>query len=555
MLLRRAPRHCYPQRRHASLCPAASASASTSTLPPLAPSPPSPPPFHPPYSEPSYLARYRDPAAHDQPLLRTPCGAVPKPRNNSTTASASASKPAIKPLPGRPSSFPRPPPEGSSSRTFDVKGKGKAIEGTPRSRRLEMERLWSGGEASPPIPLEPRVSLSGQPRHALLFPGSGSQYVGMGNFLKKYDGARKVWDEAEEALKGFEEWRRGLGLAEMDGEVGMLGRMLDETEGERLKEKTLRETVFEGPQDELTRSSNAQPAILVTSISFLRTLEDDLGAPVAKEAEYFLGHSSGEFTAAVASGAVSLKDGVRLIRLHGLLTTATLQLPSISLSSAPSTPPVKFAQMSALIITPGHSHQEVADIISSVSTEGAVVEVASYNSSSQVVLAGCREGILRACEVLRERGVASRAADLPVSAPFHCSFMKPTAGAMQIALDSVNIKSPSSPIISSLDGSLITTPTSLISNLVAQISLPVRWSHCLSTLRRSPSPTSRLIFLGPGKALANLAKRDAEQLDKEEGRSEGSGVVEEEVLSVATEDDLGRVSGIYAQPEVAAVSA
>jgi malonyl CoA-acyl carrier protein transacylase len=112
-----------------------------------------------------------------------------------------------------------------------------------------MEMLWSGGEASPPIPLESyRRTAPIKPKHALLFPGSGSQYVGMGNFLRGFPAAQQVWLEANQALEGFEEWRKGLKLEERDGELGELGRMLIEREQERKDEKKLQEVVFEGPQ-------------------------------------------------------------------------------------------------------------------------------------------------------------------------------------------------------------------------------------------------------------------------------------------------------------------
>ena len=112
-----------------------------------------------------------------------------------------------------------------------------------------MERLWSGGEFSPPIPLESQKKVSPfETKHAVLFPGSGSQYVGMGAFLREYPAAQKVWDEAEEALAGFEEWRKGLKLEEHEGEVGELGRMLQEGEAARLKETGLKSVVFDGPQ-------------------------------------------------------------------------------------------------------------------------------------------------------------------------------------------------------------------------------------------------------------------------------------------------------------------
>lgn len=113
-----------------------------------------------------------------------------------------------------------------------------------------MERLWSGGEASPPIPLESfrmRAEIL-KPKHALLFPGSGSQYVGMGHFLKEYKGAGRVWDEAQSVLAEWEDWVETIGLEEMGGEVGELGRMMREREPDRLKAKGLKDVVFDGPQ-------------------------------------------------------------------------------------------------------------------------------------------------------------------------------------------------------------------------------------------------------------------------------------------------------------------
>jgi malonyl CoA-acyl carrier protein transacylase len=201
----------------------------------------------------------------------------------------------------------------------------------------------------------------------------------------------------------------------MEGDLGIIGRALEKGAEKGSREKRLKTVVFEGPQDELTRSKNAQPAILVTSVAFLRALEDDVGVPLASDAAYFLGHSSGEYSAAVAAGSISFADGVRLTRLHGLLTSAALSLPSINLSPSPFSPALQRAQMSALVLNPGHEHKEVLQVVEAISDSEAPVQVASYNSSLQVVLAGSMEGILRASEVLRERGVASRAADLPVA--------------------------------------------------------------------------------------------------------------------------------------------
>ncbi|GAA5857147.1 hypothetical protein JCM8547_009339, partial [Rhodosporidiobolus lusitaniae] len=468
---------------------------------------------NPNWRDPGYLSRYRDPARHDA-------------------------------LRGRP---PAPGPS-TSARGLETSSRASPPSPKPRSRsrenRLEMERLWSGGDFSPAVPTEKYSAQTTRPPHALLFPGSGSQYVGMGHFLRHEKSTQAVWEEAEDALAGFEEWRRGLKLHELEGEVGELGRMLDATEKKREKETALRDVVFQGPQDELTQSSNAQPAILITSMAFLRALERERGMPVASTSSLILGHSSGEYTAAVAAGALSLKDGVRLTRLHGLLTHYALSLPSIGLSPDLDAPPALRGQMSALVLNPGHSHAELTEVIRNIrasrpkarGSEGTV-EVASFNSQTQVVLAGSRDGILRASEVLRELEIASRAADLPVSAPFHCNFMKPAASGMQAALtsSSISIHTPSSPIVSSLDSSLITTPSSLISNLVAQISLPVRWSNCLASLSQQHG-IKRLVFLGPGQALANLARRDAKMM--KEAKVGGGEGVETEVISVATEKDM-----------------
>ncbi|GAA5897461.1 hypothetical protein JCM8208_003278 [Rhodotorula glutinis] len=525
------------------------ASLSTASAPPPPPPPPAPstslfaqpstptlahPLDNPAWSDPAYLKRYRNPSRHDARL--------PPSRRLDTAAKAGARSHSVA--------------STSAAATANADGNGGGVK-VQRSRRnrLEMEALWSGGDFSPPIPLESYRAQTTRPRHALLFPGSGSQYVGMGAFLREQKPAQDVWAVADEALAGFEEWRKGLKLHEHDGELGQLGRMLDETEAARRREPQLREVVFEGPQDELTRSSNAQPAILVTSTAFLRTLERQYNLPLSATSSLILGHSSGEYSAAVATGAISLTDGVRLTRLHGLLTHYALSLPSIGLSPDLDAPPALRGQMSALVLNPGHSHAELTEVIAKIRAERpstaagseGTVEVASFNSTTQVVLAGSRDGILRASEVLKELEIASRAADLPVSAPFHCSFMAPAAAGMHAALtsSSISLHTPSTPLVSGLDGSLITTPSSLVSGLVAQISRPVRWSTCLSALPTPQHSVRRLIFLGPGQALANLARRDAKLRREAEvaaGAATGEdGEGETEVLSVATEKDMERL--------------
>ncbi|GAA5980140.1 hypothetical protein JCM10908_001548 [Rhodotorula pacifica] len=530
---------------------------------------------NPAWSDPAYLRRYRDPARRD--VFSQAAGQL-QPKRPLATKSRSAGNDArnVEGEQGRPVLQSTSAAAASEAAQADGHLEGSTTNGNgngkrPRRNRLAMEALWSGGDFSPPIPLESYKAQTTRPKHALLFPGSGSQYVQMGYFLRQTPAAQEVWAEAEHALHGFEEWRRGLKLHELPGEAGELGRMLDETEAARSRETRLKDIVFEGPQDELTRSSNAQPAILITSIAFLRALEKQHKLPLALTSSLILGHSSGEYSAAVAAGALSLEDAVRLTRLHGLLTHYALSLPSIRLSPDYDAPPTHRGQMSALVLNPGHSHAELTEVIRQVRAsrtasdqptedEGCqgTVEVASFNSTTQVVLAGTRDGIMRASEILCEREIASRAADLPVSAPFHCSFMAPAAAGMQAALSSssISLHTPSSPLMSGLDASLITTPSSLVSNLVSQISLPVRWSTCLASLP-TQHQIRRLVFLGPGQALANLARRDAKLLREAEKAARPQGreneadeeAKETEVISVATEKDMERLREIWEEED------
>ena len=225
---------------------------------------------NPAWSDPAYVRRYRDPARRDvfpsqaagqlhskRPLATRTRAA----RSDARNVEGEAGMPALQST------------SASASEPHHVADGANGNGKRPRRNRLEMEALWSGGDFSPPIPLESYKAQTTRPKHALLFPGSGSQYVQMGYFLRQTPAAQEVWAEAEHALHGFEEWRRGLHLHELPGEAGELGRMLDETEAARSRETRLKDIVFEGPQDELTRSSNAQPAILITSIAFLRALE------------------------------------------------------------------------------------------------------------------------------------------------------------------------------------------------------------------------------------------------------------------------------------------
>lgn len=171
-------------------------------------------------NDPVFLSRYRNPTLHDQPRI-IPGYRVKRPTPAPTTSTL--------------------PPESNEQ------PRSSLSDSSPRGRRLEMESLWSGGDYSGIVPAhyaDPR----GSKKHAILFPGSGSQYVGMGAFLQEHTAAQRVWGEAEESLNGFEEWRRSLKLEDQAGEVGILGKMLEDSYGERRLETTLKKVVFEGPQ-------------------------------------------------------------------------------------------------------------------------------------------------------------------------------------------------------------------------------------------------------------------------------------------------------------------
>lgn len=216
-ILSSAPCHC----RQAHV--AATSPLSNLNLPPLiSTEPTTTADSNPHWSDPSYVARYRDPNKFS--LNRKP-----KPSSNSNPIASTSNI--------------------NSATREDYRRREKARE-TPRSRRLEMEAAWSGGDFSPPVPTENyrlanNTSLS---KHALLFPGSGSQYVGMGHFLKDYPAAEKIWEEAEEALEGFESWMNGLGLRDMTGDLGGLGKIMEDRKAIRMAQTSLKKVVFEGPQ-------------------------------------------------------------------------------------------------------------------------------------------------------------------------------------------------------------------------------------------------------------------------------------------------------------------
>ncbi|CAH7674392.1 hypothetical protein PPACK8108_LOCUS9302 [Phakopsora pachyrhizi] len=442
-----------------------------------------------------------------------------------------------------------------------------------RLARLKMERSWLSPQLRNNFPISVnKFQRREDSRIAICFPGTGSQYIGMGSFLSNSRAFKQTWKETEESLIEFESWRKSLDLVERFKGLGyddyqaetlggpmrrgamMSGRTTDDEIG------GLKDVVFRGPQNELTRSSNSQPAILTTSIAYLRALENDFQVPIRSRTVAYAGHSSGEFTACVAAGVINFRDAIKLTRLLGLLTTRVSRLRSIEPYTSKHSMPHHRSQMSAILInTPKYSLEDVNRVVESMTNSHRFelpVEIASVNSSSQIILSGTRAGVLATCEKLHELEIANRAADLPCFSPFHCSFMKPASEGMKIAVDSINFSRPSKPMIYSTSGYKILKPKSFIfqpttrsstsltdlnhqeeeqskkhgtnlrkeedeeeeegirifkQHLVDSISKPVWWSKTLNEMLRSKvngRTVEKILFFGPGRALNNLCKKE-----------------------------------------------
>jgi [acyl-carrier-protein] S-malonyltransferase len=284
---------------------------------------------------------------------------------------------------------------------------------------------------------------------AFIFPGQGSQYVGMGKALAEaYPVARETLEEADRVL----------------------GRPLT-----RL--------LFEGPEEELRITWNTQPAILTVSVACLRVLEQTADAsPVA-----CAGHSLGEYSALVASGAISFADAVRTVEQRGRFMQEAV--------------PLGAGAMAAVL---GLDAEPVARICAEVSRAGAVVEVANDNSPGQVVISGHAAAVEEAAKRAREAG-AKRSVPLPVSAPFHCSLMVAAGERLAGVLASVPFSRPRIPVVANVDAESNDDPGRIPELLVRQVSSPVRWQACVKALSAAGADT--FVEIGPGKVLTGLVKR------------------------------------------------
>jgi [acyl-carrier-protein] S-malonyltransferase len=292
---------------------------------------------------------------------------------------------------------------------------------------------------------------------AFIFPGQGSQAVGMGRALAEASPiARGVFEEVDEALGQH------------------LFRLMSE-----------------GPEDELQLTENAQPAIMANAIATLRVLEQEGGIRLADKADYVAGHSLGEYTALCAAGALDLPTTALLLKHRGKAMQAAV--------------PVGVGAMAALL----GADLEKARIIANAAAEGEVCTVANDNDPSQVVISGHRGAIERAIAIAKEYG-AKRAVLLPVSAPFHCPLMQPAADAMEKALAEARIDSPLVPVFANVTASPVGDIDTIRRLLVEQVTGMVRWRE--SVLAMSDTGVERFIEFG-GKVLAPMVKRIVSDVD------------------------------------------
>jgi [acyl-carrier-protein] S-malonyltransferase len=291
---------------------------------------------------------------------------------------------------------------------------------------------------------------------AFVFPGQGSQAVGMGRELAEaFPVARQLFQEVDDALS-----------------------------------QKLTTLMFEGPEDQLTLTENAQPALMAVSMAVIRVLEAEGGLDLAKSAAFVAGHSLGEYSALAAAGTFTVADTARLLKIRGQAMQKAV--------------PVGMGAMAALL----GSELEQAREIAALAAEGEVCEAANDNGGSQVVLSGHKGAVDRAIKIAAEKGI-KRAIPLPVSAPFHCALMQPAADAMAEALAKVEMKAPRVPLVANVTASKVTDPAAIRDLLVRQVTGTVRWRE--SVLFMKAEGVTSLVELGAGKVLGGLAKR----IDKE----------------------------------------
>lgn len=287
---------------------------------------------------------------------------------------------------------------------------------------------------------------------AFVFPGQGSQAVGMGQELAAaFADARATFDEVDEALQ-----------------------------------QNLSRLMADGPEDELTLTENAQPALMAVSLAVVRVLERQGGIDVARKCSFVAGHSLGEYSALAAARALRLDDTARLLKARG--------------QAMQKAAPVGEGAMAALLGV----GLETARAIAEEAAGDGICTAANDNAPDQVVLSGSREAVERAVGIAPERGVR-RAIMLPVSAPFHCRLMAPAAEAMKAALAEIEIVRPVVPVIANVTAAAVEDPAEIRELLVKQVTTMVRWRE--SVLAMKAHGVDTLVELGAGRVLSGLVRR------------------------------------------------
>lgn len=289
---------------------------------------------------------------------------------------------------------------------------------------------------------------------AFIFPGQGSQTVGMGKALAEaFPQAKAVFDEVDEALS-----------------------------------QKLSTLMWEGPAEELTLTANTQPALMAVSLAAIRVLEAEAGLDLKRHAAFVAGHSLGEYSALAAAGSLSIADTARLLRVRG--------------NAMQNAVPVGQGAMAALLGLEYAAALEVAR----EAAQGEVCDAANDNGGAQVVVSGHKAAVERAVAIAQTKG-AKRAVMLAVSAPFHCALMQPAADAMREALEAVTVNAPVVPVVANVEAAAITDPSAIRDALVRQVTGTVRWRECVAYM--AAQGVDSFYEVGSGKVLTGLVKRIA----------------------------------------------
>ncbi len=288
---------------------------------------------------------------------------------------------------------------------------------------------------------------------AFLFPGQGSQSVGMGKELAdNFSVARQVFEEADQAL-GF----------------------------------SISNLCFEGPEEELRKTVNTQPAILTVSVATLRVLQQ-----AGISFDITAGHSLGEYSALVAAGVLDFADAVRLVNKRGQYMQEAV--------------PLGEGAMAAVM---GMEREKVVEICAEVEKEAGAVQAVNFNCPGQIVIAGKTAAVEKAAAALKAAG-AKRAIMLPVSAPFHSTLLQPAAGKLALELDKVSFREPKLPVVANVTGKISTNSAEIKQLLVTQAANPVLWEDCVATVAAYGATVS--VEIGPGKVLTGFTKKIAPEI-------------------------------------------